>query len=80
LLLLYLFFVLLTLTSLFSYPYSYPLHFLSFSCATIHCSPSQLLFLPLLIHSLPLSSPPSHRLPQLVNTLPLPPTHSPPAD
>jgi hypothetical protein len=62
LLLLYLFFflnfllfVLFTLTSLFSYSYSYPFHFPSFCCATIHCSPSQLLFLPLLIHAFPLS-------------------------
>jgi hypothetical protein len=45
--------VLLTLSSLISYPYSYPLHFPSFSHTTIHCSPSQLLFLPLLIHSFP---------------------------
>jgi hypothetical protein len=58
-LLLYLLFfsVLLTSPSLFSYAYSYPLHFPSFSCATIYCSPSQLLLLPLLIHSLPLSFP-----------------------
>jgi hypothetical protein len=55
LLLLYLFFffVLSTLTSLFSYPYSYPLHFLPFSFTTIYYSLSQLLFLPLLIHSFP---------------------------
>jgi hypothetical protein len=33
--------------------YSYPLHFPSFSCATIHCSPSQLFFLSLLMHSFP---------------------------
>jgi hypothetical protein len=45
--------ILLTLPSLFSYSYSYPLHFPSFCCATIHCSPSQLLFLPLLTHSFP---------------------------
>jgi hypothetical protein len=30
-----------------------PPHFPSFSCATIHCFPSQLLFLPLFIHSFP---------------------------
>jgi hypothetical protein len=36
---------------LFTSPYSYPLHFLSFSCAAIHCSPLQLPFLFLLIHS-----------------------------
>jgi hypothetical protein len=35
------------------YPYSHPLHFPSFSCTAIHCSPSQLLFLALLIHSFP---------------------------
>jgi hypothetical protein len=40
---------LLTSPSLFSYPYSYPLQLPSFSCATIHFSPSQLLFLLLLI-------------------------------
>jgi hypothetical protein len=45
--------LLLSLPSLFSYAYSYPLHFPSFTCAMIHCSPSQLLFLP----SDPLSSP-----------------------
>jgi hypothetical protein len=63
-----------------SHPYSHRLHSPSFSCATIHCSPSQLLFLPLLIHSVPLSSPPPPILPQQVTTLLLPPTHSPPAD
>jgi hypothetical protein len=42
--------VLLTPSSLFSYPYSYPLHS-PFSSATTHCSLSQLLFLPPLIHS-----------------------------
>jgi hypothetical protein len=45
--------VLLTWSSLFSYAYSHPLHSPSLSCATIHCAPSQLLFLPLLIHSFP---------------------------
>jgi hypothetical protein len=57
-------FSVLTLQSLFSYPSSYLLHFPSFSCAIIHCSPSQLLFLCLLIHSLsylhPHSSPTCH--------------------
>jgi hypothetical protein len=52
--------VLLTLPSPFSYPYSYPLHFQPFSCATIHWSPSQLLFPYFLIHSLSLSSLPLH--------------------
>jgi hypothetical protein len=45
--------VLSTSPSLSFHPYSHPLHFPSFSCAIIHCFPSQLLFLPLLIHSLP---------------------------
>jgi hypothetical protein len=36
--------VLVTSSSLVSYPYSYPLHFPSFSCATIHCSPSNYSF------------------------------------
>jgi hypothetical protein len=40
-----------TLPSPSSYPYSHPLHCPS-SCAKIHCSLAQLLFLPLLIHSL----------------------------
>jgi hypothetical protein len=44
---------LLTPSSLFCYPYSHSLHSPSFSCTIIHCSPSQLLFLPLLIHSFP---------------------------
>jgi hypothetical protein len=54
-------------------------YFPSFSCAIIHCSPSQLLSLPHLIHSLPSSSSP-HLLPQPVTTLPRPPIYSPPAD
>jgi hypothetical protein len=45
--------VLLTSPSLFFYPCSYPLLFPSFSWATIHCSISQLLFLPLHIYSVP---------------------------
>jgi hypothetical protein len=56
-----------------------PLHSSSFSCAKIHCSPSQLLFLPLLIHSLHLPSP-SPILPQPVTRIALPPIHSPPDD
>jgi hypothetical protein len=40
-------------SSLFSYPYSLPLYFPSFFCTTIQCSPSHLLFLPLLTHSFP---------------------------
>jgi hypothetical protein len=56
--------LLLTCSELFSYPYSYPFHFPSFSCTTICCSPFQLLFLPLSIHSfshlhLPLLSSPT---------------------
>jgi hypothetical protein len=62
--------VLLPSPSPFSYSYSYPLHFPSFFCAVIHCSPSQLLFLPLFIHCLTLSLPPLPIIPQLVNILP----------
>jgi hypothetical protein len=62
-----------------SYPYSYPLHFPSFSCTTIHCSLSQILFLPLLMHSVPSSSP-LPILPQLVTTVLFTPTHSPSTD
>jgi hypothetical protein len=57
--------VFLTSSSLFSYPYSYPPRF-PFSCTTIHCSPSQLLFLPLLMHYFPRLYHPllsSHNLP-----------------
>jgi hypothetical protein len=43
-------FTIIIVWSLFLLPY-----FSSFSFVTIHCSPSQLLFLPLLIHTLPLS-------------------------
>jgi hypothetical protein len=71
--------VLLTSPSLFSYPYTYPIHFPSFSCATIHCSLSQLLFLPLLIYCIPVFTYPFYSL-QPVTTLPLPLTHSPHAD
>jgi hypothetical protein len=45
--------ILLTSSSLFSYPYSYSPSFSLNSCAKIHCSTSQLLFLILFIHSLP---------------------------
>jgi hypothetical protein len=62
-------FCVINLTSLFFLP--------PFSCASIYCSPSQLLFLPLLIHSLPLSSPPTAILPQPITTLPLLHTHHP---
>jgi hypothetical protein len=72
---LYFFSVLLTSPSLFSYPYSYSLHFPSFTYDIVHCSPSQLLFLPLLIHSPPclrlllLSSPSlSHITPPTLTT------------
>jgi hypothetical protein len=61
---------LLTSPSLLSYPYSYPLHFPSFSCATIHCTTFQLLFLPLLIHYLQLSSPPLLSSPKLLAQYP----------
>jgi hypothetical protein len=59
--------VLLTSPSLFSYLYSYPLHF---PCVTIHCSFSQLLFLPLLIHSLPVFTNPFYPSPTCQNTTP----------
>jgi hypothetical protein len=72
--------VLSTSPSLSSHPSSHPLPSPSFSCATIHYSSSQLLFLSFLIHSLSLPSPPPSILPQPVTTLPIPPTHSPPAD
>jgi hypothetical protein len=85
LLLLYLLFslgrvALLTLPLLFSYPYSYPFHFLSLSSTTIHCSPFQLLCLPSLIYSFPCLHLPTATLHQPVTTLPLPPAHSPPDD
>jgi hypothetical protein len=62
--------VLLILPSLFSYPYSYPLHFPSFSYVAIYCSPSQLLFLPLLIHSFPVFTSFSHPPPTCHHTIP----------
>jgi hypothetical protein len=67
--------VLLILSSLFSYPYSLPLHFPSFSCVTIPNTLSA--------SSHPLSHPsssPPPILPQSVTSLPLPLTHSPPPD
>jgi hypothetical protein len=67
--------VLTNLPSLSSHPYSHPLQTPSFSCAKMHCSLSQLLFLPLLIHSLTLPSPSPPILPQTVTRLPIPPTH-----
>jgi hypothetical protein len=45
--------ILSTSPSLSSHPFSQPLHSPSFFCATFHCSPSRLFFLPLLIHSFP---------------------------
>jgi hypothetical protein len=74
------FFFLLSLPSPSSHPYSHPFHSSSFSCAKTHCSPSQLLFLPLRIHSQPLPSTSPSILPQPVTRLPLPPTYSSPAD
>jgi hypothetical protein len=52
--------ILSTLPSSSSHPHSQPLHFPSFSCAKVHCSPSQQLALPLLTHSFswPSLSPP----------------------
>jgi hypothetical protein len=62
--------VLLISPSLFSYPYSYSLHFPSFSCTIIHCLPVQLLFLPLFIHSLIFTSC-SYPSPTCHHTIPL---------
>jgi hypothetical protein len=67
--------VLLTPSSLFSYPYSHPLHSSSFFCTTIHCSPSQLLFLPLLIHWFSCL-----HFPLLSSSSLSPPIHSPPVN
>jgi hypothetical protein len=66
--------VLLASPSLFSYPYYYPLCFPSFSCATIYCSPSQLLFLSFsstlpCLHLLSYPSPPCHHTTTLFYTL-----------
>jgi hypothetical protein len=63
--------VLLPSPSLFSCLYFYPLHFPSFSYATIHCSSSQLLFLLLLTHSLPIFISPSYPSPTCHHTTPL---------
>jgi hypothetical protein len=70
----------LTSPSLSSHPYSHPFHSPSFSCATIHSCPSQLLFLPLLSYSLHLSSLSPLILPHLVTTPLLPPLHTPSTD
>jgi hypothetical protein len=51
-----------------------PLHSPSFSCAKIHCSHSQLLFLPLLTHSPPALTFPSHSPPTCHHTTP--PSHT----
>jgi hypothetical protein len=67
--------ILLTLPPSSSHPYCYPLHSPSFSYAKIHSSPSQLLFLPLLIHFLHLPTPSPPILPQPPTRLPLPPMH-----
>jgi hypothetical protein len=58
----------------------YLLYAPSFSCAKIHCSPAQLLFLPLLTHSFPLPPPSPPINPKPVTRLHLPSTHSPPAN
>jgi hypothetical protein len=76
---LFLFWYKLTLSSLFSYLYSHPLHSPSFSCTTIHCSFSQIHFLSLHIHSSPSLTPPSI-LPQPVTTQILLTIHLPLAD
>jgi hypothetical protein len=72
--------VLSMLPSPLSHSYSHPLHSPSLFCVQIHCSPSQLLFLPLPIHHFSLPSPSPPILPQPVTRPPLSPTHSPPAD
>jgi hypothetical protein len=56
--------VLLALPSLFSYPYSYLLHFPTFSCATIHALPPNYSFYPF-SSTLSPSSPPCPILPNL---------------
>jgi hypothetical protein len=66
--------VLSTLPSLLSHPYSHHLHSPIFSCATIHGSPSQLLFLPI-IHFLHLPSPPFLYSPNCHYTIPPSYTH-----
>jgi len=72
--------ILTTLPSPSSHQYSHPFHSPSFSCAKIHCSSPQQLILPLLTHSLPLPSPSPLILFQPITRLPLPPTHSSPAE
>jgi hypothetical protein len=73
-----LYLVFLTLLLLFSHLYSYPLHFLSFSYATIHCFCPNYSFCPFSstlfpqLHSPSLSSP--------ITSLALSPPHLPPAD
>jgi hypothetical protein len=69
-----------TLPSSFSHSYSHALHSPSFSCAKIYCSPPQQVVLLLLTQSLSQTSPSPLILPQPVNRLPLPPTHSSTAD
>jgi hypothetical protein len=68
--------ILSPLPSQSSHLYSYHFHSPSFSCAKIHCYPSQLLFLPLLIHYFALPSTSSPIPPQTVTRLSLPPTDS----
>jgi hypothetical protein len=57
-----------------------PLHSPFLSFATIHCCPSQLLFLAYLFHCLPLPSPSPSILPQTITIISLLPSHSSPAD
>jgi hypothetical protein len=72
--------ILPTLPSWSSHPFSQPLHSSPFSCAKIHCSPSQQLILSLLTHCLPLPSPSPPICSQPATRLPLSPTHSSLAD
>jgi hypothetical protein len=76
----FLFLVLLILSLHFLVPILTPSLSVIFLCYSTLFSFSQLFFLPLLNHSLALSSPPSSHLPQSLNTLPLASTHSPPTD
>jgi hypothetical protein len=62
--------VLLKISSLFSYPYSYPLHFPSFFFVIIYCSPSQLLCLLFSSTLCPIFTSPSYPSPTFHHTAP----------
>jgi hypothetical protein len=63
--------VLLTSPTLFSYPYSYTLHFPSFYCVTIYCSPCNYSFCPFSSTLSPVLTSPSHRPSTCHHTVPL---------